>query len=152
MQLSQNGWTFLENNEGCVLHPYLDGAGIPTIGIGSTFYPNGKHVTMQDSDITVEMAKEYAQSEVNNVQYAVTKMTPSTLNQNQFDSLVDFSYNEGTGALHGSTLLRLIQANTLDPGIRAAFQMWDKLHVDGVLRFDQGLLDRRNREADLYFS
>ena len=152
MQLSQNGWKFLADNEGCVLHPYLDGADIPTIGIGSTFYPNGVHVTMQDPTITQAQAELYAKSEVINVENAVTAMVPATLNQNQIDSLIDFAYNEGTGALHGSTLLRLIKANAADPNITAAFKMWDKLHVDGNLVFDQGLLDRRIREATLYFT
>jgi len=37
-QISDNGLKFLMNNEGVRLKPYLDTKGIPTIGVGNTFY------------------------------------------------------------------------------------------------------------------
>jgi lysozyme len=152
MQLSENGWKFLEQNEGTVLHPYLDSTGKPTIGIGSTFYPDGSPVTMSDPDITMEQAQAIASSAVANIFLGLSSVLPTSLNQNQIDSILDFCYNLGFGAFRGSTLFRLITANHADPAIRAAFLMWDKEHVDGQLVFSQDLADRRAREADLYFS
>lgn len=137
--------------EGCVLHPYLDQAGVPTIGIGTTHYPNGKAVTMQDPAISMYEANCYLENDSIIAAHAVNAYVTSAINQNQFDALCDFTYNEGTGALHGSTLLRLVNANPADPGIRAAFAPWNKLHKDGELVVSDDLIKRRKAEGDLYF-
>jgi lysozyme len=153
MNISPHGLDFITHEEGVVLHPYLDKAGVPTIGIGTTRYPNGTHVTMQDSPITLEQAKELLTHDSVAAQDAVNAMINSVrVSQNGFDALVSFAYNEGTGALHGSTLLRLIRANPADPNITAAFAMWDKLHVNGELVYSADLAGRRKREAALYFT
>lgn len=152
MKVSPKGLALIESQEGCVLHPYLDQAGIPTIGWGTTIYPNGQHVTMKDEPITQAQADGFLMAFVGNVADAVTAMIPTDLNQNQFDALVDFAYNAGTGALHGSTALRLIRANPEDPAIRGALGMWDKIHVDGQVTVCDDLAKRRAKEADLYFS
>jgi lysozyme len=152
MAPSPNYTELVRQQEGCILHPYLDQAKVPTIGIGTIRYPNGNHVTMQDPPITQEQADEFLASDTKDVVSAVNSFVKSTINQNQFDALIDFAYNLGTGALRGSTLLRLINANPADPNIRAAFLMWTKLHVDGQLKVSEDLVKRRKAEADLYFS
>jgi len=152
MKLSAKGLALIKEFEKLRLHPYLDIAGIPTIGYGTTVYANGKHVTMGDPAITEAMADAQILTKVGDVADAVSAMIPPGLTQNQFDALVSFAYNVGTGALHGSTALRLIKANPKDPGIRAALAMWNKVHVDGKLKVSKGLTDRREKEADLYFS
>jgi len=152
MTVSPKGLEFIKSNEGCILHAYLDEKSVPTIGFGNTFYPNGRHVTMQDPPITQGYADGMLQGTVNQVAEAVSAMVHVPLNQNQFDSLVDFAYNAGTGALHGSTALRLINANPNDPAIRKALAMWNKVTIDGKLVVSDNLTKRRAREADLYFS
>jgi len=152
MAPSGNCIDLIKSQEGLVLHPYLDQARVPTIGYGTTRYPGGAHVTMKDGPITQQQAENYLHNDLQDTVVAVNAMVPQGLNQNQFDALVDFAYNVGTGALHGSTLLRLVKANPADPSISDAFQMWDKIHVDGKLVADDGLLKRRKAEADLYFS
>lgn len=152
MKPSQNCFSLIESEEGCILHPYLDQAGIPTIGWGTTIYPNGQHVTMKDGPVLQAQADGFLQYSAGIVAEAVSAMIPDSLNQNQFDALVDFAYNAGTGALHGSTALRLINANPQDPAIRAALGMWDKIHVDGKVEVCDDLVRRRAKEADLYFS
>lgn len=152
MKPSQNCFNLIKSQEGCVLHPYLDQAGVPTIGWGTTIYPNGHHVTMKDSPINQEQADDYLHYAAGIVADAVTAMVPPSLNQNQFDALVDFAYNVGTGALHGSTALKLIHADPNDPGIRTALLLWDKIHVDGALKVSPDLVARRVKEAELYFS
>jgi len=107
---------------------------------------------MKDGPITQQQAENYLRNDLQDTVAAVNAMVPQQLGQNQFDALVDFAYNMGTGALHGSTLLRLVKANPADPSISDAFQMWDKLHVDGKLVMSDGLLKRRKAEATLYFS
>jgi GH24 family phage-related lysozyme (muramidase) len=152
MVTSDKGINLIKSQEGCVLHPYLDIAGVPTIGWGSTIYRNGNHVTMHDPSITQFEAERLLGWQIDIKGKAVTAMLLVIVNQNQFDALVDFAYNEGTGALHGSTLLRLIKANPLDPAIADAFMMWDKYHKDGQLVVSSDLKQRRQLEIDLYFS
>jgi lysozyme len=152
MTPSQNYEVLVRDQEGCELHPYLDQAHIPTIGIGTTHYPNGTAVTLQDPPITLEQANEYLEHDSASAAAAVNAYVTSAINQNQFDALMDFTYNEGTGALHGSTLLRLVNENPADPAIRPAFMMWNKLHHDGQLVVSNDLVGRRKAEADLYFS
>lgn len=152
MTPSKNYDALVREQEGCILHPYLDQAGVPTIGIGTTRYPNGVHVTMKDPPITQEQADHYLECDTEDAAAAVTAYVTSEINQNQFDALVDFAYNVGTGALHGSTLLRLVNTNPGDQEIRKAFGMWNKAHVDGQLVVMDDLTRRRAKEADLYFS
>jgi len=152
MAPSDNCIDLIKSQKGCVLHPYLDQASVPTIGYGTTRYPGGAHVTMKDGPITQQQAENYLRNDLQDIVAAVNTMVPPELSQNQFDALVDFAYNAGTGALHGSTLLRLVKANPADPSISDAFQMWDKIHVDGKLVLSDGLLQRRKAEAALYFS
>ena len=152
MTPSSNCIDLIKSQEGCVLHPYPDQAGIPTIGYGTIRYPGGAHVTMQDSVITQQQAENYLFNDLQDTVIAVNAMIPEGLSQNQFDALVDFAYNAGTGALHGSTLLKLIRADPKDQGITAAFELWDKIHVDGRLEVSDGLLKRRKAEAALYFA
>lgn len=152
MTPSINYEKLVREQEGCVLHPYLDQAFVPTIGIGTTRYPNGVHVTMQDPPIARVMADQYLEHDSDCAATAVNAYVTSSINQNQFDALVDFAYNEGTGALHGSTLLKLVNANPNDPAIKGAFAVWNKAHVDGELVVLDDLVKRRQAEIELYFS
>ena len=152
MELSKNGLDLIKSFEGLRLSAYLDSASVPTIGYGSIMYPSGIAVKEGDT-ITEQQAEDLLSWEINIKTSAVsTYVLPVTLNQNQFDSLVSFAYNEGCGALHGSTLLKLILANPSNPAITNQFCVWDKIHVDGQLISSAGLLNRRRKEAELYFT
>lgn len=150
MQPSDTFFTFLANEEGLVLHPYKDVAGVPTIGYGSTFYENGAKVTMSDPSISVERARELAQTTLKGFVSNLNELKLN-INQNQFDALLDFEYNEGDGALASSTLVKRIRANDTPDNIRAAFMMWDKVKINGVLKTNDWQVKRRTAEADLYF-
>lgn len=152
MQISSNGLDMIKNNEGLRLTAYQDLAGVWTIGYGSILYQDGSPVKRGDV-ITQQQAEELLAWEVNSKTASVASMVAGVaLNQNQYDALIDFAFNEGTGALQGSTLLKRVKANPQDPTIRDAFMMWDKIHVDGQLVFNAGLAARRQREAQLYFT
>jgi len=47
-----------------------------------------------------------------------------TLKQQMFNALVSFTYNVGTGAFGGSTLLKKVKVNPNDPTIRNEFMQW----------------------------
>lgn len=71
-----------------------------------------------------------------------------TLRQQQFDALVSFTYNIGTSAFSTSTLLKKVRVWPDDPTIRDEFMRW--VYVNGQV--NQGLVNRREKEADFYFS
>lgn len=143
-QLDSYGRMFLANLEGVRLKPYKDSVGIPTIGIGMTYYPDtGKRVTMQDPPLTTEQVYEYFSQIVKPYETTVWSLTRDDINQQQFNALVALTYNIGVAGFKGSTVLRRVNANPKDERIKAAFEMWRKPAV---------LLGRRRKEWAVYFS
>ncbi|OJW84247.1 MAG: hypothetical protein BGO69_02710 [Bacteroidetes bacterium 46-16] len=143
---------FIKSREGLKLNAYRDSAGIWTIGYGIIHYEDGSPVKRGDV-ITQERADKLLEDEIIKKSLKVNAAIKSTkLSQNQFNALVSFAYNVGTGALLSSTLLKKVLANRNDPTIRASFLVWNKAHVDGKLKPIAGLTARRKAEADLYFS
>lgn len=142
--LDQVGIDFLSKEEGLRLSPYLDSKGIPTIGIGMTYYPDtGKRVTMKDPKLTKQQAQDMFRQIVSLYETTVWSVTRDDITQNQFNALVSLTYNIGTTGFKGSTVLKRVNKNPLDPTISSAFQMWRK---------PIELLPRRKREVTLYFS
>jgi len=68
--------------------------GIPTIGYGTVYKPDGSKVNQSDSDITIEIALEYLKSSLNNLAKRLLKIYPN-LNQQQLDALTSLCYNVG---------------------------------------------------------
>ncbi len=115
-------------------------AGIWTLGYGHT-----KGVK-QGEVITKEQAEELLLSDIYEFEVSVHRLN-LPLNQNQFDALVDFCFNLGTGNLSGSTLLKKIRLNVNDPSIETEFKRW--VHAGGKVL--PGLVKRREWEAKRYF-
>jgi len=129
------------------LNAYKCPAGVWTIGIGTTVYPNGQKVKQGDV-ATKDQAYQYLQHDLQSTELQVDSYTVDSIKQFQFDALVSFAYNVGTGALKSSTLLKKVNANASDPSIRDEFNKWT--HGGGKVL--PGLVARRQAEADLYFS
>lgn len=146
-ELDQKGLDFLINEEGLVLHPYLDSVGIPTIGVGCTYYENGTKVKMTDSSITKDRAISLFKNLLNNYELGVYSVTRDDINQNQFNALVSFTYNEGVNAFKHSTLLEKINLNPDDNTITHEFLQWERAGSD-----PKRLESRRIHEAKLYFT
>ncbi len=146
MRLDTNGYKLIQGFEGLKLSAYKDSAGIPTIGYGNITYIDGTKVKMGDS-ISQEKADQtfryYADKFANQVDAVVI----ATLNQNQFNALVSMAYNIGIGAFSKSTLLKKVNANSCDKTIRDEFMKW----VNSGGKKIQGLVNRRQKEADLFF-
>ena len=141
------GINLITSFEGFRSEPYLDQAGIPTIGYGSTHYQDGTPVTMDDSPITQEQAIQLLQIYLQKFETVINNAVTSDINQSQFDALCDFVYNEGPGHFLSSTLLKVVNGES-DVSISDAFLMWDK--VEGQV--NPGLVRRRNAEIALYNS
>lgn len=146
MKTSAKGIDFIKKWEGFRSAPYLDVAGVPTIGFGSTFYESGRKVTMRDRHITEEEATKLKANIVKKFEDWVNKLVTEKLEQHQFDALVSFCYNVGPGALKRSTLLRKINADPKDPTVANEFTKWTK---SGGRRY-RGLARRRIQEAYLF--
>lgn len=148
MKLDNNGYKLITKHEGLSLKPYLCPARIPTIGYGNTYYPDGKRVTLLDKEITKEQAFEMFKEVADRFAKRVNSLVTKPLTQNQFNALVSFAYNVGTGNFSSSTLLKKINVNPNDLSIKSEFMRWNKAGGKVLT----GLTNRRNEEATLYFS
>lgn len=137
------GIDFIKGFEGCILHPYLDEGGTPTIGWGFTHYPNGVQVTMNDASLTQAQADEMLTEIVKS--YCNAVLAACSPNQNQLNALTSFTYNLGIGAFNASTLLQHVKEGTV---VEADFTVYD--HVNGQVSV--GLLKRREAEYQLFIT
>jgi len=147
-KLSQKGLDLIKQFEGLKLKPYLCPAGIPTLGFGNTYYPDGTKVKLTDPAITQEKAEELLKFLLVSYEKAVDSFCRDDISQGNFDALVSFAYNLGTGALQKSTLIKKVNLNPKDVTIADEFLKWNK--SNGTIL--KGLTLRRQAEANLYFS
>lgn len=147
MKVDNKGLDLIKQFEGFSGKPYLDSIGVPTIGYGFTYYPNGKRVTMNDSQISEEHATTLLAEIIKPYEVGVDSMTRDDITQNQFNALVSFAYNLGLKNLQGSTLLKKVNRNPNDKTIKDEFLKW----VNAGGKKLQGLVNRRNKEAEVYF-
>lgn len=104
MQLSASGLELLKRSEGFRSHTYNDVNGFPTIGYGHRLLD---HESFPDG-ISEAHAAAMLAADVRSVEQAVARLVKVPLTQGQFDALVDFSFNLGTGRLASSTLLKVL--------------------------------------------
>ena len=147
--LSQRGINLVKSFEGyhtrqadgsCVA--YLDRLARPmiwTIGYGLT---EGVYKGMHLSEAAAEAG---LRRELGRHEKAVIRLVTVPLTQPQFDALVSFSYNVGSGALRRSTLLRKLNRGDYR-GAQGSFAAW-RMAGGKVYR---GLVRRRKAEADLF--
>lgn len=138
--------TLIRNFEGCKLRPYLDSAGLPTIGIGHLIRP-GESFTI----ITQGEAEELLKRDMQNAVRSVLRLINRPLTDNQYAALLSFTFNAGGGALQCSTL-RMKCNRHEDNGVLAEFLRWDKVKDPKTKLYKKsaGLLRRRKAEAWLY--
>lgn len=146
MDISEKGLSLIKSFEGLhtkksdgMIHAYLDPVGIPTVGWGCT---RGIKMGMKFTEAQCEamLLKEIAKFED-----AVERLVKVPLNENQFASLVSFSYNVGTGALEKSTLLK-----ELNKGNYAAVPSQLMRWVNAGGKKFPGLVRRRAAEGALW--
>jgi lysozyme len=149
MLINNAGIDLIKKWEGFSQVPYLCSAGVPTIGIGTTRYPDGSKVRLKDKAITIDEAEDLLQQDLAVRSKELMKILPKTLNDNQFNALLSFVYNLSVGDLAKSTLLKLILKNPNQKvAIKKQFLRW----VNAGGKKCQGLVNRRNDEIKLYFT
>lgn len=145
MKTSKNGLEFIKRWEGCVLHQYICPAGKPTIGIGHVVLPGEKFPTV----LTEQEALDLLDKDVMRFEEAIEKNIKVGLNQNQFDALVSFTFNVGTGGVIGSGLQRELNAGKYD-AVPGEMLKWCKFVQNGVKKVNVGLQNRRKAEGELF--
>jgi lysozyme len=145
-QIGAKGLNLIKKYEGFKSAPYKCPAGIPTIGYGATYYPNGAKVKLTDKPVTQKEADTMLLNMLKHYEQGVDSFTTDKVNQNQFDALVSIGYNIGLQALKGSTLIRKVNLDPNDKTIKNEFMRWTK--ANGKVM--DGLLNRRKEEAELY--
>jgi lysozyme len=148
MKLDQKGYDLIKSFEGLKLKPYKCAAGIPTIGYGNTYYENNVKVQMNDTPIDKQRAEVLLKINADRFAIKVNNLISKPITQNQFNALVSFAYNVGSGALASSTLLKKVNVNPNDAMISKEFLKWNKAGGNAV----QGLTNRRISESALYFT
>ncbi len=112
-------------------------------------YGHHSRGVLQGMQITREQADAFLTGDLAWVEMAVNHLVTVPISQNAFDALADFVYNEGAGALAGSTALRLLNGGDYQHAADALL-MWDKIESHGTLASDPGLLERRKAERALF--
>ncbi|GAB2692562.1 lysozyme [Mucilaginibacter koreensis] len=153
MHLSIAGRQLIKNFEGLRLNAYQDSAGVWTIGYGSTHYTNGSPVKPGDHLTDEQQADHLFAITLFDYEQTVNQLVKVKLTQHQFDALVSFTYNVGTGALQSSTLLKKL--NQADYASAAnQFLVWNKVTSPKTGRkvISAGLKKRREQERALFLT
>jgi lysozyme len=94
----------IAGHEGYSEEAYLDSAGVPTVGYGTTL-----GVKMGDT-ITREMAEALLMRDAEFAGEAVKRCVKAPLYQHEYDAYVSLTYNIGSGAFCRSTLVKKLNA------------------------------------------
>jgi len=167
LKTSKNGLEFISRWEGVVLQPYMDVGGLWTIGIGHLITPYDSFSTIPNEKVKAllkskdrshpysellisrEEALEFLARDIVDVETALNRDIRVPLNQNQFDALVSFGFNCGTGVFKTSGACRALNAGNYN-AVAERLLDWSKVRIGGELRTNKGLLARRTAEGELF--
>lgn len=141
MQVSKKGISLIKKFEGCRLLAYQDSVGVWTIGYGHT-----QGISRNDK-ISQEQADAFLLHDIELAVKDVNRLVKVTLNSNQFDALVSFTFNLGARNLSSSTLLKKLNAGQTDMAANE-FGRW----IFAGERISSGLVKRREAEKNLFLS
>ena len=137
----EKGQELIKFFEGCRLESYLCPSHIWTIGYGST----GPEI-VEGLHITQAVANQMLRDDLDRFEKCIISMIDAALTQNQFDSLISWSFNVGTGAVQESTLRRrLNRGEDVNTVISEELRRW----VNGPNGPLEGLVRRREAEIKL---
>ena len=147
LKTSERGIELLTEHEGFRPVMYKDSAGLPTIGYG-TLIDTAEEQYLMTANISKEQGKQLLKRDVAKFERTINGAIKVAINQNQFDALLSFVYNVGSGNFLRSTLLKLINANAPKERIVVEFKKWKR--AGG--RILKGIVKRRAQEALLFIS
>jgi lysozyme len=141
--ITQQGIDLIKRFEGFSSTIYTCPAGYATIGYGHLVRPY-EHSRFA-SGISEQQAEDILRQDVKTAEQAVLRLIHVPLTDGQFDALVSFTFNLGSGNLQSSTLRRVVnrEEHYLAP---AQFRRW--VYAGG--RKLRGLQRRREAEVGSY--
>jgi len=143
MNVSAQGLMLIQRFEGFSPVVYRCPAGIPTIGYGHVV----RDVQAFADGMDEAEAGRLLEADVRIAEWAVRRLIDVRLTQGQFDALVSFTFNLGSGRLQSSTLRRVV--NRVEHAeVPRQFVRW--VYADG--RKLPGLVRRRMEESIIYQS
>ena len=142
MRISEEGKDLIKSFEGCRLNAYKCSAGVPTIGYGNTYYPNGDKVQMNDV-ITLQQAIELFDALIVRYERIVNSKLKVEVKQSEFDALVSHTYNTGGS----TTLFKLVNMKADKDKIKNWFTT---KYITANGKRLKGLVIRRQKEWLLY--
>jgi len=145
MNISSRGLQIIKDSEGLRSNVYNDVAGYPTIGYGHKLTVTEIASGIYSHGITEADATTLLQSDVVDAQQAVGRLVKVPLTQGQFDALVDWVFNLGSGRLASSALLKCLNAGRNDDAVEQLL-LWT--HAGG--KECSALVKRREAEAVLW--
>ena len=145
MRTGKPGLEIIKHFEGFSPDPYLCPADVPTIGYGATYGFDHKRITMGHCPISLEEGEALLAQELGSVERSVRRLVQVALTQNQFDALVSFTFNLGSGRLQSSTLRSKLNRENYE-GAADQFPKWRKAGGKVLL----GLVKRRAVERKLF--
>jgi lysozyme len=141
--ITDKGLDLIKQHEGCSLTLYICPAGYTTIGYGHLIAKEER--ALFSNGIDEPTALKLLAQDVRRAELAVVAMIRVTLTDNQFSSLVSFTFNLGSGALQRSTL-RCVVNREEHEAVPTELMRW--VYAGGIRL--KGLMARRAAEARLY--
>ncbi|CAH0992211.1 Lysozyme RrrD [Sinobacterium norvegicum] len=138
--ITQDGIDLIKRFEGFSSSVYICPAGYPTIGYGHLVRDYESF-----EEISQEQAEALLRTDVESAERAVLRLIKVPLTDGQFDALVSFTYNLGSGALQCSTLRRKVNRQAHGE-VPAQLMRW----VWAGGRKLNGLVKRRYCESSVY--
>jgi lysozyme len=145
-RINEAGLQLIHEFEQLRLTPYLCPSGIPTLGWGNTYYPDGTRVTLDDRTITEKEADGIFLCVLEDFEGFIERTVKVPLTDNEFAALVSFTYNVGTHAFRTSTLLKELNSGYDREEVAKQFARWNQ----GGGRVLNGLIRRRKAEKELF--
>ena len=149
LKLTQAGADLIQHFEGCLkphgelFHAYKCPANVLTIGWGHTQHHGRKFDA--SSRWTRRECDEAFFEDMETFERSVRELVRVPLEAHQFDALVSFTYNCGSGNLKKSTLLKKVNAGDFE-GAALEFHKWNKAAGKTMA----GLTRRRASEALMF--
>lgn len=142
LMVNEAGLNLIKAFEGFAETPYLDAAGLPTIGYGHLIKPEERFDVVSRAE-----AENMLQIDIQVAAKAVGRLINVPLTENQFAALVSFTFNLGSAALQRSTLRQCVNREEHEDAAQE-FMRW--VWVGG--RKLKGLIFRRRAEVELYLT
>jgi lysozyme len=99
--VTEQGMDLVKRFEGFSATVYICPAGFPTIGYGHLLRDDDQMII--DDGISLAEAEQLLRKDLRAAEQAVLRLINVPLTDGQFDALVSFTYNLGSGALQSST-------------------------------------------------